>query len=251
MANTLQYDGSSPTEVVESLSAEEQDSLAVGEALQQQEQSLLAGKYKNAEELEQGYLELQRKMSKGQPSQQEQPQTFDVSDQLAKAYESYTSDQTFDASAFENVSKEDLIKAFFENSEEVPQASGDTEGPDLTQEQVDSMMNSVGGKEQYQQIMNWAVQNLPKSDIEAFDAIVESANPSSIAMAVESMAKRYTDVNGQEGKMLQGRSAPTGVDSYRSQAEMIRDMSDPRYETDPAYRNDVMTKLANSPNLQF
>lgn len=246
MANTLQYDGSQPTEVVNSLSAEEQDSLAVGEALQQEQQNLLAGKYKSAEELERGYLELQKRMGEGQPNQQE---SSDLSDQLAKAYESYSSEKKFDASAFENVSKEDLIKAFFENSEEVPQAE-ESEGPDLTQEQVDGMMNSVGGKEQYQQIMNWAVQNLPKADIEAFDAIIESANPSSIAMAVESMAKRYTDVNGKEGRTIQGRSAKM-TDSYRSQAEMIRDMNDPRYDTDPAYRNDVMTKLANSPNLQF
>ena len=248
MANTLSFDGSQPTEVVNSLSVEEQDSLRVGEELQQEQQNLLAGKYKSAEELEQGYLELQRKMSERQPNQQE---SSDVSEQLAKAYESYTSEKNFDASAFENVSKEDLIKAFFENSEEVPQAAEESEGPDLTQDQVDAMMNSVGGKEQYQQMMNWAVENLPKSDIEAFDAIVESANPSSIAMAVEAMAKRYTDVNGQEGQMIQGRSAPTAENSYRSQAEMIRDMSDPRYETDPAYRNDVMNKLANSPNLQF
>lgn len=246
MANTLQYDGSQPTEVVESLSAEEQDSLAIGESLQQERQNLLAGKYKSAEELEQGYLELQRRMGEGQPNQQATP---DVSDQLAKAYESYSSEKKFDASAFENVSKEDLIKAFFENSEEVPQAEGN-EGTDLSQAQVDNMMNSVGGKEQYQQIMNWAVQNLPQSDIEAFDAIVDSANPSSISMAVESMAKRYTDANGQEGKTIQGRSAKM-TDSYRSQAEMIRDMNDPRYDSDPAYRNDVMTKLANSPNLQF
>ena len=246
MANTLQYDGSQPTEVVESLSAEEQDSLAIGESLQQERQNLLAGKYKSAEELEQGYLELQKRMGEGQPNQQATP---DVSDQLAKAYESYSSEKKFDASAFENVSKEDLIKAFFENSEEVPQAEGN-EGTDLSQAQVDNMMNSVGGKEQYQQIMNWAVQNLPQSDIEAFDAIVDSANPSSISMAVESMAKRYTDANGQEGKTIQGRSAKM-TDSYRSQAEMIRDMNDPRYDSDPAYRNDVMTKLANSPNLQF
>jgi hypothetical protein len=246
MANTLQYDGSQPTEVVESLSAEEQDSLRVGESLQQEQQNLLAGKYKSAEELEQGYLELQKRMGEGQPNQQE---SSSVSDQLAKAYESYTSDKNFDASAFENVSKEDLIKAFFENSEEVPQTE-DSEGPDLSQSQVDEMMNSVGGKEQYQQIMNWAVQNLPKTDVEAFDAIVDSANPSSIAMAVEAMARRYTEANGQEGNMLQGRSAKV-TDAYRSQAEMIRDMNDPRYDQDPAYRNDVMTKLANSPNLQF
>jgi hypothetical protein len=85
MANTLQYDGSQPTEVVESLSAEEQDSLRVGEALQQEQQNLLAGKYKSAEELEQGYLELQKRMGEGQPNQQE---SSSVSDQLAKAYES-------------------------------------------------------------------------------------------------------------------------------------------------------------------
>jgi len=102
MANTLQYDGSQPTEVVQSLSAEEQDSLAVGEALQQEQQNLLAGKYKSAEELERGYLELQKRMGEGQPNQQE---SSDVSDQLAKAYESYSSEKKFDASAFENVSK--------------------------------------------------------------------------------------------------------------------------------------------------
>jgi hypothetical protein len=93
MANTLQYDGSQPTEVVESLSAEEQDSLRVGEALQQEQQNLLAGKYKSAEELEQGYLELQKRMGEGQPNQQE---SSSVSDQLAKAYESYTSDKNFE-----------------------------------------------------------------------------------------------------------------------------------------------------------
>ena len=250
MANTLQYDGSQPTEVVESLSAEEKDSLAVGEALQQEQQNLLAGKYKSAEELEQGYLELQRKMGEGQPNQQEQPQTPDVSEELAKAFDSYSSEKNFDASAFENVSKEDLIKAFFENSEEVPQQQGNEQEPDLSQEQVDQMFNSVGGKEQYKQIMDWAVQNLPKSDVEAFDEIIASANTANISMAIDAMAKRYTDANGQEGQMIQGRSAKM-TDAYRSQAEMIRDMNDPRYETDPAYRNDVMVKLANSPNLQF
>lgn len=247
MADTLSYDGSQPNEVTEAFNAEQQDSLRIGEELHQQQQNLLAGKYKSAEELEQGYLELQRKMGQGQPDQQ--VQSNDVGDQLAKAYESYISEKNFDASAFENVSKEDLIKAFFENSEEVP-TSNDSEGPDLSQDQVDQMMNSVGGREQYQQMMNWAVQNLPQSDIDAFDAIVDSANPSSIAMAVEAMAKRFTDANGQEGQMIQGRSAQDNI-GYRSQAELIRDMNDPRYDQDPAYRNDVMVKLSNSPNLQF
>ena len=45
------------------LNAEEQDSLQVGEELEAQHEQMLAGKYKNAEELESAYLELQKKRS--------------------------------------------------------------------------------------------------------------------------------------------------------------------------------------------
>ena len=46
----------------EGLTAEEQDSLQVGEQMAEQQDQLLAGKYKNAEELEQAYVELQKKL---------------------------------------------------------------------------------------------------------------------------------------------------------------------------------------------
>ena len=46
----------------QSLTPDEQDSLAVGEALVNEQESLLAGKYKNAEELEKAYVELQKKL---------------------------------------------------------------------------------------------------------------------------------------------------------------------------------------------
>ena len=59
MAETLTYDNTSDAEV---LTEEEQDSLAVGEELQAQQEQLLAGKYKNAEDLESAYLELQKKL---------------------------------------------------------------------------------------------------------------------------------------------------------------------------------------------
>ena len=70
-------------------------------------------------------------------------------------------------------------------------------------------------------------------------------------MAVDAVAKRYYDANGIDGNLVQGRAAPNKSQSYRSQAELIADMNDPRYDNDPAYRNDVMNKLANSPNLEF
>ena len=63
MAETFTVDTNTPTETVpDSLTAEEQDSLAVGEQMAQDQETLLAGKYKNAEELEKAYKELEQKL---------------------------------------------------------------------------------------------------------------------------------------------------------------------------------------------
>jgi len=50
---------------------------------------------------------------------------------------------------------------------------------------------------------------------------------------------------GSEGEMIQGKAA-SPVDGFRSQAEVVRAMSDPRYDSDPAYRQDVFEKLERS-----
>ena len=42
----------------------------------------------------------------------------------------------------------------------------------------------------------------------------------------------------------------TKADIYRSQAELVAAMGDPRYDTDPAYRQDVISKLEQS-DLNF
>ena len=59
MSETLTVNNEPNSEV---LSAEEQDSLQLGEEMQAEQEQLLAGKYKNAEELEQAYVELQKKL---------------------------------------------------------------------------------------------------------------------------------------------------------------------------------------------
>ena len=60
MTETLNYDPTDPD--APEFSEDEQNSLEVAEKLGQQENELLAGKYQNAEELEQAYLELQKKL---------------------------------------------------------------------------------------------------------------------------------------------------------------------------------------------
>ena len=63
MAETLTMEPNVEKTSIENLSEDEQNSLEVGESLQEAQDNLLAGKYKNAEELEKGYLELQQKLS--------------------------------------------------------------------------------------------------------------------------------------------------------------------------------------------
>ena len=71
MAETLTMESNVEKTSIDNLSAEEQDSLKVGEQMQEAQDNLLAGKYKNAEELEKGYLELQQKLSNNQTEQAE------------------------------------------------------------------------------------------------------------------------------------------------------------------------------------
>ena len=62
MAETLTYENTTETTSIDNLNADEQDSLKVGEAIQEEQESLLAGKYKNAEDLEKAYVELEKKL---------------------------------------------------------------------------------------------------------------------------------------------------------------------------------------------
>ena len=69
MAETYSSDKTPEREV---LSAEEQNSLEVGEELVAEQEGLLAGKYKNAEELESAYLALQKKLGQEEETDYEE-----------------------------------------------------------------------------------------------------------------------------------------------------------------------------------
>ena len=70
-----------------------------------------------------------------------------------------------------------------------------------------------------------------------------------INLGLQALYYRYQDAVGYEGNMIQGK-ASQAVEGFRSQAEVVRAMGDPRYEDDPAYRQDVYDKLERS-NIQF
>ena len=89
-----------------------------------------------------------------------------------------------------------------------------------------------------------------KSSIDAFDEVVSTGSVQAIQLAVAGLKSEYNNANGVEGKMVTGKTAPNNGDVFRSQAELVRAMSDTRYDNDPAYRQDVIEKLDRS-DLEF
>ena len=49
--------------------------------------------------------------------------------------------------------------------------------------------------------------------------------------------------------MITGKAPSTSGDRFRSQQEVVAAMTDPRYDNDPAYRQEIIEKLDRSDNF--
>ena len=266
MAETFSYDNTPETEV---LSAEEQDSLEVGEQLVAEQEGLLAGKYKNTEDLEAAYLSLQKKLGRNEEEEydyEEGDEGYEEEEESDEEVLTYASEISVinDASdeyyandgalseetiqRFSEMSSQDLVGAYMEMVEtgQVNQS----QNVEMSDAQVNSVMNAAGGESNYNTVVEWAASNLSDRQIDAFDSVVDSGNPAAIGIAFQGLQSAYQEANGYEGRMLQGRAPNSAGDVYRSQAELVAAMGDPRYDNDPAYRADVIAKLEQS-DLNF
>ena len=265
MAETFTSDNTTDTEV---LTTEEQDSLEVGEKLVAEQEGLLAGKYKSAEDLEQAYLSLQQKLG-----QEETEENYEESDEgyaekegsdeevsedapavslINEASEEYyANDGTLSEETIEkfgSMSSQDLVNAYLDIQANNPQAP--SQAPVLSDAQINQVQNAAGGEAVYNDVVGWASENLTQKQIDAYDSVVDSGNPAAINIAFQGLRSQYNEANGYEGRMLQGKPANSKGQVYRSQAELVAAMGDPRYDTDPAYRADVISKLDQS-DLNF
>jgi hypothetical protein len=195
------------------LNAAEQEALEVAEGLENGDQPLLAGKFKDSSSLEQAYLELQRKL--GEPK--EDAVSRDEEGEQAEA------------------------------PEEVEETSDEEEeGESLTEAQAQELFKMVGGEKAYKSMITWAGQNLSQEEISMYDSVMGKGDPNAIFFAVQALNAKYSDATGSEGQMLSGKSSREENAGFQSQAQLVEAMSDPRYDRDPAYRRSVLNKLANS-----
>jgi len=261
MAETLTFEQETEVTSIDSLTEDEKSSLELGEKMQAEQDQLLAGKYKNAEDLETAYIELQKKLGDNKTEPEEDSQ--DPPESEAKSEEEYVPDTAFLDTLYEEaksdaptqetkdklskMSPEELADMHLQYRRQIEEGSNTK---DLSPEDVKTIKGVAGGEGEYERMISWAQDNLGKQEIDMFDAVMDKGDRLASFFAVRSLAYRYQDAIGVQPDLVTG-SAPKSSDSqFRSQQEVVSAMSDPRYENDPAYRQDIMRKLDRS-NVKF
>ena len=247
MAEVFSSDNSVAQEVMDSHEAELADSLRVGEELEAAHEQRLAGKYRNTEELEAAYLELQQKLGSQDDEEveyEERDEEFDDGGlyDILDAYRE-TGEITDEAiEAINNMSPADVFALMADRE-------AGAQGREMSGEEISAVYQSVGGEQEYGALTSRAAENLSDNEIDTYDAMIESGDLGQISFALQALYYRYTEAMGQDGNMLQGKPAQA-QSGFRSQAELVAAMNDSRYDSDPAYRQDVIDKLERS-DLNF
>ena len=261
----------------EANAARDAENLAQGEKMAEEQSDLLAGKYKSAEELERGYLELQKQLGKGEEAPQQQDVDPNVTPYQEDGSVDYDTVETVYGEQITNVMEDagidpwkmathfndnegtltpqmtdELVNAGFprETVEAYLQGQRQQMGftptvENLSDAEVREVQNLAGGKAAYDKLTQWAEQNLPQADVDAFDEVINTGNKAAVRFAVKALNAQYEDAVGRSPDLVTGKTSTRG-DKYRSMAEVVRDMSDPQYDTNDAYRLDIQRKLERS-----
>ena len=189
-----------------------------------------AGKFRTAEDLEKAYLELQKKLgSNERSSESDSPEAEDAEE--------------------DGVEVDPPVVGEEDQEDEAPAEREEEELPELSDEDIQAIYDSVGGEEAYEAVISWASEALSERQQDAFNEILEGADPDKILMAVQGLVARFQREADVQGSFIRGRSAKPGAKPFQSREQLRMAMSDPRYKQDPAYQLDVMARLEVSGDL--
>jgi hypothetical protein len=157
-------------------------------------------------------------------------------------------------------SAEDLLQAYQELEKKLGSNGGyekvelDVNDPEdqtqeftpISQEEEQTIVDSIGGADNFSAVQQWANENLNQDEIEAYNREVNSGDYYRARNALQSMYFAYQDQAGFEPELMGGRLSGNSGDVFRSTAEVMAAMNDSRYLNDSAYTQDVQDKLIRS-----
>ena len=171
----------------------------------QEQQDLIAGKFKSTDDLLKAYQELEKKFS-------------------SRGYE--TTEQNEESVETDDTAEQEVVS--------------------LSQEDEQTILDSIGGQENFSAVQDWAKNNLNQDELEAYNREVNSGDYYRARNALQSLYFAYQDSEGYESNLIGGKLSSNGSDVFRSSQEVMAAMNDPRYLQDSAYTQDVQDKLIRS-----
>lgn len=252
-----------------------QEFLAEREAEQQAgETEKILGKFNSTEDLAKAYQELEKKLGqpKEQPSEEPTTQLQPYSrEEGVKEYGEFLADK-FEEAEFNPYEMAAAYEAgqdvtpFIEKLEGVgiPRSvveryldSGNAAGvPELTEQDQAELKGLVGGEDGFQQLSNWAKQNMPQAELDRYNAVVASGNKDAIYWALQALQAKASQGTAmptlREPELVSSGKAPSAGKVFESKAQVLEAMNklDSKgqrlYDVDEAYRNQVAKMLAAS-----
>jgi len=231
------------------------------------ENGLILGKFKSVEDLAASYKELEGKL--GQVTEEDQPPAEE---------ETETNETEFNAEEFYGDGLASVLEEVGIDPQEISNRFADTgeineddyaklgeagfskqvidtyldglrgggTSEDIATAQIQGIKDSIGGDENYSKMVKWAIENLPADEVKEFNNLTETANATAIKFAVQGLYSQYNNAMGVEPSLVTGRASSSGPTPFRSTAEVVTAMSDPRYGKDVSYTEDVQRRLGGS-----
>lgn len=214
------------------------------------EGDLIGGKFKSQEDLLEAYQELERKQSTSTegPALQITKKAGETAETPKFDAEKYTQ-ELMETGELSDATKQEITGLGIDESI----VNGYIEGLYAIRQQRDtSLLQIVGGQEQFDKIANWAKANLSDGEVAAIQTQINSSDLSTSESALRGLMARFgTSPMGQE-TIIEGAPGGPSVAGFKSNEEMTDAMSviDERgylkYEKDPAYRKEIEARIAAS-----
>lgn len=118
----------------------------------------------------------------------------------------------------------------------------------LITQATNALYEKVGGKEAYDQMIQWAGTSLSADEIKTFNDAIVTGDKVKQNLALDNLSlkfKQNAPPNMVSGVANIGNGIPSGS-MFQSEAELIDAMSDKRYKYDTAYQRQVQEKLLKS-----
>ena len=234
------------------------------------ENGLYAGKFKSVEDLVGSYKELEGKLGAIDQTREEPEGNAEEQTEETETKESDFNAEEFYGDGLASVLEEvgidaqDISNRFAENDEISEDDYSKLGEAGFSKQIIDTYLDglrnagmagevdaqgirdSVGGDDSYGQMVSWAMENLPAEEVNAFNKLTDTGDGPAIKLAVQGIYSQYNNAMGVEPDLYSGRTANAGVTPFRTTAEVVTAMGDPRWEKDAAYTDNVKARLAGS-----